>query len=831
MFSFRTLPKPCLLLCLALVSAITLVPILTKPVAGTDFVTTAARNAGDLNDNNGSHYAGSASTDSKVSADSAYQSGGVVYGPNNPIMYTGLSASVIQDYRTDGFHYLDNFKISIKITDSYGNVVSGSRIGNLGLLDSPHDQSGSTDYVFILLDMYNFLSQFAHLPTSPNLQYGQSASGVQPPDSNGVSATWHNTNTPLTAMIDKALSFRYQPNFPTAGVYTVAVTTSTELWVVVPYNPYFFQQATTSYSYSFVYVYENDAGGALGDAGNTFGTAMTIGPGSYNGFLYGADGQDWYQFWANSGQQVSFSMTPPTTSNFDLKIFDPNDNYLTGSFSGVGATDSVNIQATGNGYYRAQVYIVSGWGQYGFSLSITNPPPDFTIASNPGSVNINQGVTGTSTVTVSAVNGFTGTVNLFQSVSPSTGLSCSLNPVSITTSGTSTLSCSGSTGSYTVTVTGSSGSTSHSTTVLAAVSSMTTTLLSNNPSSSDWTKLSGTWAQVGGNLDGSGSYPEIKSTNTFQADRTVTANVVTITAGPNNWDTAWLRGKYIDDNNKIMMYLRNDKYLEIDVKRSGTTCANWCYYPASQSTGQLPTAWHSFQMVFSGNEIKGSIDGLATGSIDITDPIFGSFGTSNVVLYIGLNLRAEFNSVTITTSGSPPPNQKVLSNDPGSSDWVKICGCGTWNLVGGYIDGQNAWAELKSSATFASDRTVQLRMISLTTGSQVYNTAWVRPKYIDNNNEIILLLHTDKVLELSIVYQGTQRTLAQVSTNLLPTDWHTYKITISGNTVNVWVDGTQYFTPNLSDPNGSISALGATSVALMNGGNTHSQFDSATISW
>ena len=97
--------------------------------------------------------------------------------------------------------------------------------------------------------------------------------------------------------------------------------------------------------------------------------------------------------------------------------------------------------------------------------------PDFSLSASPTGMTVSAGATGTSTVTVSGVNGFTGTVALAATVSPATGLTCSLSPSSVTGSGTSTLSCTGSTaGAYTVTVTGTSGSLSRSTTVTYNVS-------------------------------------------------------------------------------------------------------------------------------------------------------------------------------------------------------------------------------------------------------------------------------------------------------------------------------------------------------------------------
>jgi hypothetical protein len=106
---------------------------------------------------------------------------------------------------------------------------------------------------------------------------------------------------------------------------------------------------------------------------------------------------------------------------------------------------------------------------------VVNPvggTPDFTIAVSPASRNVTRGNTGTYTVTIGAVNGFSGTVNL--SV---TGLgsrvTATFSPTTVTGSGTSTLSVrvarNATRGTRTLTITGVSGSLSHSTTATLVI--------------------------------------------------------------------------------------------------------------------------------------------------------------------------------------------------------------------------------------------------------------------------------------------------------------------------------------------------------------------------
>jgi hypothetical protein len=106
---------------------------------------------------------------------------------------------------------------------------------------------------------------------------------------------------------------------------------------------------------------------------------------------------------------------------------------------------------------------------------VVNPvggTPDFTISVSPTSRTVTRGSSGTYTVTIGAVNGFSGTVSL--SV---TGLgsrvTATFSPTTVTGSGTSTLAVTvnrrATRGTRTLTITGVSGSLSHSTTAALVI--------------------------------------------------------------------------------------------------------------------------------------------------------------------------------------------------------------------------------------------------------------------------------------------------------------------------------------------------------------------------
>jgi kumamolisin len=122
--------------------------------------------------------------------------------------------------------------------------------------------------------------------------------------------------------------------------------------------------------------------------------------------------------------------------------------------------------------------LVTGWGSPTPNLvnalaGTQTQNPDFTIGASPTSLTVIQGSSGNSTISISAIDGFSSSVALSASGMPS-GATVGFNPTSISGSQTSTATfnvASGTTpGTYSITITGTSGSLTHSTTVSLTVS-------------------------------------------------------------------------------------------------------------------------------------------------------------------------------------------------------------------------------------------------------------------------------------------------------------------------------------------------------------------------
>ena len=123
--------------------------------------------------------------------------------------------------------------------------------------------------------------------------------------------------------------------------------------------------------------------------------------------------------------------------------------------------------------------LCTGWGSPKttglINLLAGSSTPSFTLSDSPSSLTITQGSKGTSTITVTDVGGFTGSVTLAASGLPS-GVTAAFatNPTTGTSVLTLTASSMATTGSATVTITGTSGSLTATTKLALTVNSSAT---------------------------------------------------------------------------------------------------------------------------------------------------------------------------------------------------------------------------------------------------------------------------------------------------------------------------------------------------------------------
>ncbi|MGD0302075.1 MAG: SBBP repeat-containing protein, partial [Bryobacteraceae bacterium] len=249
-------------------------------------------------------------------------------------------------------------------------------------------------------------------------------------------------------------------NFPVAAAVQLIPGAGTMNAFISEFNPFgtglvystYFGGSTQDYGQAIAV----DLAGNAYVAGYTGSADMpTVSPiqasleGSYNAFvlIIGSSGAalNFATYYGGTGLDSANAIT-----------LDPSGNVIV-----AGQTSSANFPIVGG----VQGSLLGTFEAFLVKLNPGIAQPDFTLGMSPSSQNVTAGGSNvTYTVTVAAVNGFTGAVSLGVSGLPA-GVTGSFNPTSIVGSGTSTLTITAASGaqggSSTTTATGTSGSDKH----------------------------------------------------------------------------------------------------------------------------------------------------------------------------------------------------------------------------------------------------------------------------------------------------------------------------------------------------------------------------------
>lgn len=265
---------------------------------------------------------------------------------------------------------------------------------------------------------------------------------VSPSTPSGLSCLFSSSSLSLPPSI---ISSILSCSIPTAGNYTVSVTAKSGSLT----------HSITSISFHVV--------------------DFTISPKPPLTMIVGAGQQSTVNFASVNGFSGTIILNAIVTPTGPSASFSPPAVTLTS-----GGFDSSILSIQAGSVTGVYVLNVTGTnGKLTRTLTISLTVQDYSIGTAPTSVTVLAGTAGTSTVTTTGANGFTGTVNLSIGVSPSTGLSCGLTKTSVIVNSTvtranSTLSCSGLAGTYAVTITGSSAGIVHAATANFVVQDFTT---------------------------------------------------------------------------------------------------------------------------------------------------------------------------------------------------------------------------------------------------------------------------------------------------------------------------------------------------------------------
>jgi hypothetical protein len=214
----------------------------------------------------------------------------------------------------------------------------------------------------------------------------------------------------------------------------------------------------------------------------------------------------------------------------------------TGSFSPATVAGSgpatLNITTTGTTPTGSPTLTVTGTSgaltrTTTVGLAVTSPP-DFTISAAPGSSTVVQGGSTNYTVTIDALSGFSGTVNLSATGLPASA-SATFSPASITSAGSATLTVTTAagtpSGTSSLTITGTSGSLNHSATANLSVSAASS-------GRAVGIHFVGTGTSMGAS-ESAGVLPKSNWNNATGPSRTTALALVDETGGPSGAVVTW----------------------------------------------------------------------------------------------------------------------------------------------------------------------------------------------------------------------------------------------------------------------------------------------------
>jgi hypothetical protein len=353
--------------------------------------------------------------------------------------------------------------------------------------------------------------------------------------------------------------------------------------------------------------------------------------------------------------------------------------------------------------YKVNVTGTSGTLSHTVSITVTVATVDFNINANPISVTVLSNVAGNSSINITSIGGFTGSVALSTSSSTPLGLSCSLAPavIALGASGTSKLSCSGSVGTYMVPVTGTIGSLSHSISVGFNVQDFTISASSTALTTTSGTSVNST-ISIGAVNGFSGSVtlsPTMSSTSLScgltPAIVVGPSSSVLSCAGPVGNYSVNVTGTSGMLSHSVVIALSVTPAPDFTVAASPTSVATMINSAANSTitltslnqfsgTVNLTSSPSSPSLACAISPASLNLVGSATSTLSCTGSIAGSF---NVIITGTAGSQAHSTTVTFTINTGPdfvisanPPNVQGLNANSTGSLTITVTG------VSGFTD-------------------------------------------------------------------------------------------------------------------------------------------------
>jgi serine protease len=100
-------------------------------------------------------------------------------------------------------------------------------------------------------------------------------------------------------------------------------------------------------------------GGSETEPNNSMSAAnFQTAPGTLNATMGSSTDQDWFSLDLAPGKTLSVTMTPNSTSDYDLYVYNSNGALIGSSEKGTGAVDSVSVTNTGSSTFKRYVKVI-----------------------------------------------------------------------------------------------------------------------------------------------------------------------------------------------------------------------------------------------------------------------------------------------------------------------------------------------------------------------------------------------------------------------------------------------------------------------------------------